>query len=1155
MSKILANQIANYTDNLPIEVKEGLNIPAGKPLQVNGISGSNGQVLTSTGAALVWTTPFSGDYNSLSNKPTIPAAQVKSDWTAVGTIAEILNKPVIPAQPSVFITNPGQSTLTYNSQNGQFTYTPPNLSAYLTSYTEIDPIFAASPAATITNTNKTQWNTAYSWGNHATAGYLTSYTETDPIFNASPAKTITTQNKNNWDIAYGWGNHATQGYLKVYTETDPIFSASVAAGITLQKVSEWTAAYNWGNHATVGYLTNLSTSSIDGLSDVVITAPVNNQLLRYNGTNWVNFTPTYLTSTGSIDSHTDVTITSATDNQLLKYSSASQQWINFTPTYLTSTGSIDSHTDVTITSATNNQLLKYNSTSSQWENFTPNFLTSYTETDTLATVTARGASTTTACTFLNVTVQGNLTVLGTTIQNNVTTLNVTNSEIVINENQASGGLNATIKNDRGTDPDVSIRWNESSDRWQFTNDGSTYYNLPTSLNDLTNNSGYITSTGSIDSHTDVTITSPTSNQILLYNGTQWVNFTPTYLTSTGSIDSHTDVTISSPALDQILLYNGTQWVNTTPSYLTSIGSIDSHTDVSISSPTNNQVLRYNGSEWINADIALTSSAIVSVNPPPAPADGTLWWKKDEGSLKIYYADANSSQWVDASPIGDAFENNYPAIAFFPVANTNKGSFAYAEDTGSMYYSNGVAWTSQRLVTTNSSTTSDFATLLANTQLKYSVSTQNYTSGGTTSYNNARKIIRLSDTQGVTSDITLTAGNGLSIAQSNNNEITFTNEYAFTYDISSQPGAGSNATLRLGRSDGVNDNITFAGADGLIVENTDANTITFRAPNISSLLYTDEQAQDVAAQLFANGTHTGITFNYDDANNKISATVTATGGGGGGTTYDLVGSNTNSNNAIISLVDANSNTDSIEIAGGGGTSVNWDGANKKITVASTAPVQADWNSTTGLSQILNKPTIPTAYTLPTASDTVLGGIKVGANLSINPTTGVLDANPGSYTLPTASATVLGGIKIGAGLLIDGNGVVTASGTSSVPSIQDLAGTTASLAADASGELNITGYKAYSLFKITTSAEAWVRVYVDDASRDADATRSEGEDPTPGSGVISEVRTSGAQSVLITPGIMGFNNDNPRTTTIYLAVTNRTTAAASITVTLTALKIGE
>ena len=30
MSKILANQIANYGDDAPIEIKEGLNIPAGQ---------------------------------------------------------------------------------------------------------------------------------------------------------------------------------------------------------------------------------------------------------------------------------------------------------------------------------------------------------------------------------------------------------------------------------------------------------------------------------------------------------------------------------------------------------------------------------------------------------------------------------------------------------------------------------------------------------------------------------------------------------------------------------------------------------------------------------------------------------------------------------------------------------------------------------------------------------------------------------------------------------------------------------------------------------------------------------------------------------------------------------------------------------------------
>lgn len=39
---------------------------------------------------------FSGNYNDLTNKPTIPAAQVNSDWNASSGVAQILNKPTIP---------------------------------------------------------------------------------------------------------------------------------------------------------------------------------------------------------------------------------------------------------------------------------------------------------------------------------------------------------------------------------------------------------------------------------------------------------------------------------------------------------------------------------------------------------------------------------------------------------------------------------------------------------------------------------------------------------------------------------------------------------------------------------------------------------------------------------------------------------------------------------------------------------------------------------------------------------------------------------------------------------------------------------------------------------------------------------------------------
>ena len=55
---------------------------------------------------------------------------------------------------------------------------------YLTAFVESDPVFSASAAAGINNTNIVNWNTAYTWGNHAAAGYLTNITS-QPISNLS----------------------------------------------------------------------------------------------------------------------------------------------------------------------------------------------------------------------------------------------------------------------------------------------------------------------------------------------------------------------------------------------------------------------------------------------------------------------------------------------------------------------------------------------------------------------------------------------------------------------------------------------------------------------------------------------------------------------------------------------------------------------------------------------------------------------------------------------------------------------------------------------------------------------------------------------------------------------------------------------------------
>jgi len=78
---------------------------------------------------------------------------------------------------------------------------------------ESDPLYTASPSSSITDGNINNWNTAYSWGDHALVGYLTTFTETDPIFVASPANNINNSDINNWHVAYSWGDHAAQNYI------------------------------------------------------------------------------------------------------------------------------------------------------------------------------------------------------------------------------------------------------------------------------------------------------------------------------------------------------------------------------------------------------------------------------------------------------------------------------------------------------------------------------------------------------------------------------------------------------------------------------------------------------------------------------------------------------------------------------------------------------------------------------------------------------------------------------------------------------------------------------------------------------------------------------------------------------------------------------
>ena len=113
-----------------------------------------------------------------------------------------------------------------------------------------------------TTTKQSQWDTAYGWGNHASAGYLTS------------ATAATTYQPLDGDLTAIAALSGTSGFLKktaantytldtntyLTTETDPVYTASSWYSTT-NNASNWDTAYSWGNHASAGYLTSAAIGS------------------------------------------------------------------------------------------------------------------------------------------------------------------------------------------------------------------------------------------------------------------------------------------------------------------------------------------------------------------------------------------------------------------------------------------------------------------------------------------------------------------------------------------------------------------------------------------------------------------------------------------------------------------------------------------------------------------------------------------------------------------------------------------------------------------------------------------------------------------------------------------------------------------------------
>jgi len=131
-------------------------------------------------------------------------------------------------------------------------------------------------------------------------------------------------------------------------------------------------------------------------------------------------------------------------------------------------------------------------------------------------VSLANISITTLTTSGNATIGGNLTVNGSVTTLSTETINLADNIIVLNSNATgSASENAGIEIERGDDANVSLRWNETTNNWELTVDGTNYYEILTSNSSINSSQlATITSLGTVTSGTW-----SATNIGILYGGT------------------------------------------------------------------------------------------------------------------------------------------------------------------------------------------------------------------------------------------------------------------------------------------------------------------------------------------------------------------------------------------------------------------------------------------------------------------------------------------------------------------------------------------------------------------------------------------------------------------------------------------------------------
>lgn len=141
------------------------------------------------------------------------------------------------------------------------------------------------------------------------------------------------------------------------------------------------------------------------------------------------------------------------------------------------------------------------------------------------------------------TITGNVTITGTSTNLSSTDTAISDNIIILNDGESGAGVTLTysgIQIDRGSSDDVLIRYNDSTDKWEMTNDGSSFGDIVSTVSpgsfmqnlveDLTPELG-----GDLDVNGKSIITSNTNENIVLDPAGTGIVDVQSGITSTGDI--------------------------------------------------------------------------------------------------------------------------------------------------------------------------------------------------------------------------------------------------------------------------------------------------------------------------------------------------------------------------------------------------------------------------------------------------------------------------------------------------------------------------------------------------------------------------------------------------------------------------------------------